>query len=580
VRRDQTTRRIDAIRAKSSELENHLIDEYSAGRLSRREFVRRGGVIGMSVPVVGFLASACGTGSKGTSSSGGGGGGTAVEAGGKQVAVKQGGTLKLGMSPGPTTEIDPIKVADEGGLGVMSQSGEFLSWSDSKLQLQPRLAESWKPNSDGSVWTFKIRQGVKFHDGTPMTAEDVASSINALSDPKNGSNALSTFAGVLSKDSAKATDASTVQFELDAPNGNFPYMVSSDNYNALIVPKNLSGSWEKTFPGTGPWKLERYTANSGVSFVPNKDYWDKTRIPKLDRQQVKFYPKEQAQILGLQSGDVDVLVHFSPTGGKPLLNDPNVTVIQLRASVHREIHMRNDKKPFDDKRVRQAMGLAVDRAALVNGLMAGKADLGNDSPFAPVFPSTSTSVPQRTQNIAEAKSLLSAAGHPNGFSMQLTGNDVQEIANYAQIVAQSAKAIGVDLHVKMEASPAYYGKFTFGNSDWLDATMSLVDYGHRGVPNVFLGAPLQTINASKGTGSWNAAHFSNSQYNKLVAQYVAALDLASQRQIAGQIQTLLLNETPIIYGYFYNYLTATAKNVNGAYPTAVGHIFLTNVTKS
>ena len=204
----------------------------------------------------------------------------------------------------------------------------------------------------------------------------------------------------------------------------------------------------------------------------------------------------------------------------------------------------------------------------------------NDSPFAPVFPSTSTSVPQRTQNIAEAKSLLSAAGHPNGFSMQLTGNDVQEIANFAQIVAQSAKAIGVNLKVKMEASPAYYGKFTFGNSDWLDATMSLVDYGHRGVPNVFLGAPLQTINAKKGTGSWNAAHFSNAQYDKLVAQYTAALDLASQRQVAGQIQTLLLNETPIIYGYFYNYLTATAKNVNGAYPTAVGHIFLNNVTKS
>ena len=137
---------------------------------------------------------------------------------------------------------------------------------------------------------------------------------------------------MLSKDSAKATDASTVEFQLDAPNGNFPYLLSSDNYNSLIVPKNLSGQWEKTFPGTGPWKMEKYTPNSGISYVPNKDYWDKTRIPKLDRQEVKFYPKEQAQILGLQSGDVDVLIHFSPTGGKALLNDPNITVIELRAS--------------------------------------------------------------------------------------------------------------------------------------------------------------------------------------------------------------------------------------------------------
>jgi peptide/nickel transport system substrate-binding protein len=110
--------------------------------------------------------------------------------------------------------------------------------------------------------------------------------------------------------------------------------------------------------------------------------------------------------------------------------------------------------------------------------------------------------------------------------------------------------------------------------------MSLVDYGHRSVPNVFLTAPLQTTNAKKGTGPWNAAHFNNAQYDKLAQQYVGTVDLTSQRKIAGQIETLLLEQTPIIYGYFYNYLTATAKNVTGAYPTAIGHIFLWNAAKS
>jgi peptide/nickel transport system substrate-binding protein len=110
--------------------------------------------------------------------------------------------------------------------------------------------------------------------------------------------------------------------------------------------------------------------------------------------------------------------------------------------------------------------------------------------------------------------------------------------------------------------------------------MSLVDYGHRSVPNVFMTAPLQTTNAKAGTGSWNAAHFANTQYDKLVAQYIAAVDLSSQRQLAGQIQTLLLNETPIIYGYFYNYLTATTQGVGGVYPTAIGHLFLDKATKS
>ena len=110
--------------------------------------------------------------------------------------------------------------------------------------------------------------------------------------------------------------------------------------------------------------------------------------------------------------------------------------------------------------------------------------------------------------------------------------------------------------------------------------MSLVDYGHRSVPNVFLGAPLETTNATTGTGSWNAAHFNDPAYNSLVAQYVATVDLSSQRTIAGKIETLLLDQTPIIYAYFYNYLTATGKNVSGAYPTAIGHIFLYNTTKS
>jgi peptide/nickel transport system substrate-binding protein len=147
-------------------------------------------------------------------------------------------------------------------------------------------------------------------------------------------------------------------------------------------------------------------------------------------------------------------------------------------------------------------------------------------------------------------------------------------------VAQAAKSIGVIIHTKFEDSGTYYGKATFGNSDWLDATMSLVDYGHRSVPNVFLTAPLQTISAKKGTGSWNAAHFNDSQYDKLVKQYIAAVDHSTQRQIAGQIETLLLAQTPIIFGYFYNYLAASAQNVHGIYPTAIGHIFVNKVTKS
>jgi peptide/nickel transport system substrate-binding protein len=138
----------------------------------------------------------------------------------------------------------------------------------------------------------------------------------------------------------------------------------------------------------------------------------------------------------------------------------------------------------------------------------------------------------------------------------------------------------VNINLKVESSAQYYGKATFGNSDWLDATMSLVDYGHRSVPNVFLTAPLETTNAKTGTGPWNAAHFANAQYDSLVAKYVAAVDVTTQKSLAGQIETLLLDQTPIIFGYFYNYLSATAQGVTGVYPTAIGHLFLYNAAKS
>jgi len=563
-------RRLDRLREGQGELGNHIIDEFAAGRLSRRDFIRRGTVVGISLPVLGAIVSACGSSIPGGSSTGTGSSPSGA-------AGKAGATIKAGIIT-PAAAINPITVADQGGLDMLGQTGEYLTFSDQHLKLQPALAESWKPNAKADVWTFKIRQGVKFHNGAPLTADDVVYTYKLQTDPKGASSALSALGGVLTPDGVVKKDDFTVEFHLEGANGNFPYLTSSDDYTMIILPNNYDpGKWESSFIGTGPFVLKSYTAKQGASFTRNENYWGRKALPAAT--EFTFYDQQTPQILALTGGQIDVVGQFSVSGGEQLLSG-GYNVIKLKSSAHRELSMRNDRAPFTDARVRRAIALCLDRPAIITALFKGLSDLGNDSPFAPVFPSTNTSIAQRTQNIAEAKSLLSAAGHPNGFSMQLTGNDVQEIANFAQIVAQSAKAIGVNLKVKMEASPAYYGKFTFGNSDWLDATMSLVDYGHRGVPNVFLGAPLQTINAKKGTGSWNAAHFSNAQYDKLVAQYTAALDLASQRQVAGQIQTLLLNETPIIYAYFYNYLTATAKNVNGAYPTAVGHIFLTNVTKS
>ena len=560
-------KRLGQLREGQGEVANHIIDEFAAGRLSRRDFIRRGTVIGISVPLLGSILAACG--SSGSSSSPSGGSSSAAGA--------PGAVIKAGIVT-PTGAINPVTVADQGGLDMLGQTGEYLCLSTQTLTLKPVLATSWTPNSKADVWTFKIRQGVKFHNGQALTADDVVYTYQLHTNPKGEANALSAFGGVLTPAGVKKVDDFTVEFHLSAPNGNFPYLTSSDNYNMIILPKGYDpAKWQSTFLGTGPFKLGSYTPKSGATFTRNESYWGKKALPSST--QFTFYDTQNPSILALTGGSIDVVGQFAVAGAQELLTG-SYNIIKLKSSAHRQLSMRNDKAPFTDARVRQAVALTLDRPAIVKALFQGFADVGNDSPFAPVYPSTNTSVAQRVKDIAKAKSLLAAAGHGSGFSTQLVTENFVEIPQYAQIVAQSAKEIGVNISLKVETSTQYYGKATFGNSDWLDATMSLVDYGHRGVPNVFLTSPLETYNAKTGTGTWNAAHFSNAQYDKLVAQFIAASDLGTQKTLAGQIETLLLAQTPIIFGYFYNYLTATTKGVTGVYPTAVGHLFLYDAAKS
>jgi peptide/nickel transport system substrate-binding protein len=255
-------------------------------------------------------------------------------------------------------------------------------------------------------------------------------------------------------------------------------------------------------------------------------------------------------------------------GSQALLVDPALNIVPLKSSAHEQLHMRTDTGPFADKRVRQALALCLNRDNLVTGLFRGMAAPGNDSPFAPAFPSTDTGVPQRGQDIAQARQLLAAAGMPDGFDVTLTTERFIEIPDYAVVVQNAAKQAGIRITLNVEDQTAYYGYATFGRSDWLDSVLGIEDYAHRGVPNTLLAASLGS------NGAFNAAHFKNAEYDRLVAGYIAALDPAAQRDAAGRIQRLLLDETPVITAYFYDWLSITSKRITGVRPTAAGQLFL------
>jgi peptide/nickel transport system substrate-binding protein len=557
-------RRLDPLRKGRGPIQEHIIDEFVAGHISRRDFIRRATIVGLSAPVIGGVVAACGGSSSPSSSSS-----TPATAG------KAGSTIKAGILV-PAAAINPITIADQGGLELIGNVGEFLIFADQHFNYHPWLATSWSPNADASVWTFKIRQGVKFNDGTPMTVDDVVYSFQTQSNPKSSANALSVFGGTLDPAGVVKVDDTTVAFHLEHPDAAWPDAVSNDNYNMIIVPKGFDyTNYQKTFPGTGRFKMSSYTPNVGAVYVRNPFYWGtKARPAKIEWT---FYAEEAPMTAALQAGSIDCLDQFSVATSPQLLNG-SYNVIALKAATHRELSMRNDMHPFTSKYARQAIAYSLDRPAIVAALFKGYAEIGNDSPFAPVFKSTvgPPTVPQRAKNLTLAKQLLAKAGVPRGFSTPLLTETTQEIPHFAEIVKQSAATIGVDINLTVETPTKYYGSAVFGKSDWLDGEMSLVDYGARSVPNVLLEAPLQTIDAKTGSGSWNAARFSDSTYDALSKQYVAAVDLSSQRRIAAEIENLLLDETPIIYAYFYDFLTATAKNITGVYPTGIGMLFLYN----
>jgi peptide/nickel transport system substrate-binding protein len=550
-------RRLDRVRQRSTAAENHLVDEFLSGRLTRRDFLRRGTIVGLSLPALGAILAACG--SSGPQSSG--------------AAGRPGATIRAGILA-PTGAIDPVTVADQGGNDMISQTGEYLCLADQHLMLRPVLATSWKPNADASAWTFTIRPGVKFSNGRPMTVDDVIYTFKTQCDPENGANALSAFGGALLPDGVVKTSETAVTFCLESPNGTFPYLCSTDNYNMVIVPDHYDfGDWQNSFIGTGPFRKESYTPDIGATFVRNPGYWGRPARPA--RTEFTFYPGEAPMTAALEAGAIDVQGEFTVATSPQLLGG-GFTIISVKSSAHRELSMRTDMAPFTSKYVRQAIAYTLDRPQIARALFGEYAEIGNDSPFAPVFAATNTTVPQRARNITLARQLLARAGVPNGFSARLFTESSEEIPDLAQVIAASAKQIGVDITLMIETPARYFGQATFGGSDWLDGQMSLVDYGARSVPDVFLEAPLQTVNAKTGQGAWNAARFDNPAYDVLSKQYIAALDLSVQRRIAGEIETLLLDQTPVIYPYFCDVLTATATNITGVYATGIGGLFLYN----
>jgi peptide/nickel transport system substrate-binding protein len=549
-------------RNEAGPIENTLIDELADAELDRGEFLQRAALFGLSATAIGAALEMFGH---------------APLAFGATEAVKIGGRLKVGIIPPPVSSLDPHTYKDTGGLQTGSITGEFLVRATQSLTLKPELALSWKPNKDATVWTYKLRPGVKFQSGQAFGADDVVATFKRLvGDPS--SQALSAFKGVLSPGGVRKVNDLTVAFHLDAPTASFPYLTSSTTYQAIILPADYKvGTFEKTPQTTGAFMLVSYTPGVGAKYDRFPGWWGGRAA--LDGIDVTYYKDDAATTAALLGRQVNLIGQINFATGRPLFNRKTVKIFNAHGATHREVCMRVDlDNPLQDWRVRQAIALTLDRPAIVKTLFGPYALPGNDSPFATVYPSRDRSVPQRRKDIRKAKQLMAAAGFPNGFSITLTTEQTGEIPQLAQIIQRSVRAIGIKMKLNILTATAYFAGSQsgppsgWGTTPWLNTPMNITDWGHRAVPNVFLTAAFET------KGIWNAAHYSNKKFDRAAKSYIGAIAIKDQRKFAGQMQRILLHDTPVIIPYFYDFLGAGTANVKGYKSDAQGSVFLSHTS--
>jgi peptide/nickel transport system substrate-binding protein len=549
-----------------------LIDSTLSNRLTRRAFARRAAIAGAALPAVGALLAACGgdddddastatTSGGATDTTSGGAPGTTA-APGTTGPAKSGGTIRVAAQK-PAGPLDPIAMVDLGAYGCVAQCFEYLCTLDGE-DIGPGLATEWTPNDDSTEWTFKLRAEATWQaSGKPFTADDVVATMERIATGGDG------LGGSIKSGDVTAVDANTVMFKLASPNASLPYLVSIYNPQSAITPADyeLGTTLDARPDGTGPWKLASYDPTTGAKFVRNDTWWGgKTPLDGADWQ---FFSDLSSMVTAMQGKSVDAIVQFSAIGGDALFNDPDFNTIAMRASTHREIWMNCSTGQFTDKRVRQAFALCLDREAMMETLFAGKADIGNDHPIAPMFPFFSPDTPQRTRDTEKAKSLLADAGFPDGIKATLNAVDLQEIPQLAELIQIQAKDGGFDLELNVESGATFY------DTKWCQsypcagsAELGIVDYGHRATPDVFL------LKAFKSGGDWNSSQYKSPELDAAILEYQANAELTARTAACKKIQGILNEDVPAAIPYFYNYIGGHSKKFTGVRLTALGQMLL------
>ena len=503
---------------------------------TRRSFLKTSGLTVAGMSASGFLIACSGSGNPSS------------QATAPVGEPKRGGTLRFGANGGATTDtLDahlPLTNTDNARMAMLYDQLVRLD-NDGKPELV--LAKAITPNKNATEWTIEIHSGVVTHSGKPFTATDVLFSIRRMFKVKSGGAA---GLGDVNLTGSRVVNKTTMLLKYDSPYSEV--IEGLTNYASNMVP---DGYDPKKPDGTGPFKFQSFTPGVSSTFVRNENYWQEG-LPYLDSIVTTNINDETAQINGLQSGQLDVINFLSATSVATLKAAGLPTVISKTGGFG-PFTMRVDREPFNDVRVRQALRLVVDRKQMLNQVFGGYGTIGNDvfGITDPLFP---TDLPQREQDINQAKSLLNAAGHSDLALELITTDNAPGMVNAATVYASQAAAAGVKVSVRKQNQTDYFA------TSYLKVPFSQ-DYDPT---NTYLIGVSQWTAGLKAP--YNPTFFNDPQYLKLYREATSTIDKSKQAALIHDMAHIDYDSGGNIIPYFFPTIDAHVPKLQGVEESATG----------
>lgn len=479
------------------------------------------------------------------------------------AALASAQTLTMGVGA-PVSSLDPHYHLLRSNNEVGQMLFDSLIATDARAGLQPGLAESWRALSD-TVWEFRLRENVRFHDGTPLTTDDIAYTFERIPQMRGPGASFSTMIRPVQR--LEIVDDRTIRMHTAGPAPLLPTYMSQ----VLIVSRRLHAEATtsdfnsgKSAIGTGPFRLVSYANGDRIVMERNEQYWGPK--PHWAHLTYRMITNDAARTAALLSGDVDIIDQISTSDLERLRRDSrfhvaettSLRVMYITLDGTRQppvplLTAAGERNPLADPRVRRALDLAIDRRQLVERVMEGAAL--PTAQFMP--PDTYSYIPDRSvpaADAAAARRLLADAGYPQGFQLTLIGSNDRYMndARVVQAIGQMWTRIGV--RTTVEAQP--YATF-IGRATRREAPAALLTWGNStGEVSVLLNSVLRTPDRDRGHGAANRLLYSNPAMDSLIAQAEREMDDAKREDLLRRASTIALDDRMLVPLYLQNALWA------------------------